>query len=87
MRGAAAGPGAEPAESAAEKTAEPTGGSRAGDGPTPGEPRRDRRRLALTDPLTGRAAEDRPESWGDSAESDADRLSHYTAQRPPHHGG
>lgn len=67
---------------------------RGGDGPGPtdesraakGRSAHPPRRLALTDPLTGRAAEDRPESWGDSAESDVDRLSHYVAQRPPHHG-
>jgi hypothetical protein len=73
--------------------------SEAEDGPQPGvldsgprtaEPeaaRPARRRLSLTDPLTGAAAEDRPESWGDSADSDSDRLRHYVAQRPPHHGG
>lgn len=46
-----------------------------------------RRRLSLGAPLAGTAAEDRPESWGDRGESDADRLAHYRAQRPPHHGG
>jgi hypothetical protein len=50
-------------------------------------PRPRPRRLSLTDPLTGRATEDRPEAWGERAESDDDRLEHYTAQRPPHHGG
>ena len=45
-----------------------------------------RRRLSLTSPLAGAAAEDRPESWGDSPDSDSDRLEHYVAQRPPHHG-
>jgi len=44
-----------------------------------------RRRLTLGDPLAGTAAEDRPESWGERAESDAQRLSHYRSQRPPHH--
>lgn len=46
-----------------------------------------RRRLSLGDPVTGSATEDRPESWGDRTESDSDRLAHYEAQRPPHHGG
>lgn len=45
------------------------------------------RRLALGDPLDGRAAEDRPESWGERGESESDRLAHYRAQTPPHHGG
>ena len=43
--------------------------------------------LSLGDPLNGRATEDRPEAWGERSESDADRLAHYEAQRPPHHGG
>jgi hypothetical protein len=43
--------------------------------------------LSLGDPVSGSATEDRPESWGDHTESDADRLAHYEAQRPPHHGG
>jgi hypothetical protein len=34
-----------------------------------------------------RAGEDRPESWGEQAESDTDRLRFYQQQRPPHHGG
>ncbi len=67
--------------------AEPTEDPRAAAGRPARAPKPARRRLALTDPLTGAAAEDRPESWGDSAESDVDRLSHYVAQRPPHHGG
>jgi hypothetical protein len=78
MTGAAAGRGGDGPE--------PTDGSRAAQGRSAHPPKRAQRRLALTDPLTGRAAEDRPESWGDSAESDVDRLSHYVAQRPPHHG-
>ena len=45
------------------------------------------RRLALGDPLDGRAAEDRPESWGETSESESQRLARYRAQRPPHHGG
>jgi hypothetical protein len=60
------------------------GASRA---PTPAPapvPRRPR--LSLDDPLTGRAAEDRPEGWGERTESDSDQLAHYRAQRPPHHG-
>ena len=44
------------------------------------------RRLVLGDPVPERAGEDRPESWGERSESDADRLAHYQAQRPPHHG-
>lgn len=46
-----------------------------------------RRTLDLGDALESRATEDRPEAWGERAESDADRLAHYDAQRPPHHGG
>ena len=46
-----------------------------------------RGRLRLTGPVPGSAGEDRPESWGDRAESDADRLGFYAEQRPPHHGG
>jgi hypothetical protein len=45
------------------------------------------RRLALGDPLDGRAAEDRPESWGEQGESESDRLAHYRTETPPHHGG
>ena len=45
------------------------------------------RRLALGDPLDGQAVEDRPESWGERSESESERLAHYRAQRPPHHGG
>lgn len=45
------------------------------------------RRLTLGDPLDGRAAEDRPESWGERGESESERLAHYRAQTPPHHGG
>ena len=45
-----------------------------------------RPRLALGDPLARATGADRPESWGDRAESDADRLAHYEQQRPPHHG-
>jgi hypothetical protein len=45
------------------------------------------RRLVLGDPLDGRAAEDRPESWGETSESESQRLARYRAQRPPHHGG
>ncbi len=48
---------------------------------------RDRRTLSVGDPWESRAAEDRPESWGERSESDEDRLAHYEAQRPPHHGG
>ncbi len=44
-------------------------------------------RLRLSDPLEGTAAEDRPESWGERARTDAERLADYEAQRPPHHGG
>jgi hypothetical protein len=43
-------------------------------------------RLSLGDPLDGRASEDRPESWGERGESESDRLDHYRAQTPPHHG-
>jgi hypothetical protein len=50
-------------------------------------PPRPARRLSLEDPVARTAAEDRPEAWGESGESDADRLAHYRAQRPPHHGG
>ncbi|HYN57609.1 MAG TPA: hypothetical protein VES03_10460 [Motilibacterales bacterium] len=45
------------------------------------------RRLSLGDPLDGRAAEDRPESWGERGESEPDRLARYREQTPPHHGG
>ncbi len=45
------------------------------------------RRLSLGDPLDGRAAEDRPESWGERGESESDRLAHYRTETPPHHGG
>ena len=45
------------------------------------------RRLSLGDPLDGPAGEDRPESWGETSESESERLAHYRAQRPPHHGG
>lgn len=45
------------------------------------------RRLSLGDPLDGRAVEDRPESWGETSESESERLARYRAQRPPHHGG
>lgn len=60
-------------------------------GPAPGaDPAETRasgvRRLSLGDPLSGRAAEDRPESWGERSDTDSDRLAHYRAQRPPHHG-
>jgi hypothetical protein len=44
------------------------------------------RRLALDDPVPGRAGEDRPEAWGEQAEGDAERLQFYRQQRPPHHG-
>ncbi len=44
-------------------------------------------RLSLGDPLDGRAAEDRPESWGEHGESESDRLAHYRTETPPHHGG
>jgi hypothetical protein len=44
------------------------------------------RRLSLGDPLDGRAAEDRPESWGERGESESDRLARYRTQTPPHHG-
>jgi hypothetical protein len=44
------------------------------------------RPLSLGDPLDGRASEDRPESWGESGESESDRLAHYRTQTPPHHG-
>ena len=53
-----------------------------GSGLTPGT-----RRLSLGDPLDGRAVEDRPESWGETSESESERLARYRAQRPPHHGG
>jgi len=43
-------------------------------------------RLSLGDPLDGRAVEDRPESWGETSESESERLARYRAQRPPHHG-
>lgn len=46
-----------------------------------------RPRLTLGDPLPARAAEDRPEAWGEQPESEAARQSFYEAQRPPHHGG
>jgi hypothetical protein len=46
-----------------------------------------RARLSLGDPLPARAAEDRPEAWGEQPESEAARRSFYEAQRPPHHGG
>jgi hypothetical protein len=45
-----------------------------------------RRRLSLDDPVSHRAAEDRPESWGDQ-DSDGDREARYVRERPPHHGG
>jgi hypothetical protein len=45
------------------------------------------RPLSLGDPLDGRAAEDRPESWGERGESESDRLAHYRTETPPHHGG
>lgn len=45
------------------------------------------RRLSLGDPVARTAAEDRPEAWGESGDSDAERLAYYRAQRPPHHGG
>ena len=45
------------------------------------------RLLSLGDPLDGRAAEDRPESWGERGESEPDLLAHYREQTPPHHGG
>lgn len=54
--------------------------------PTPAEPV-GKRRLSLGDPLSGVAAEDRPESWGEHDDSDAERLARYLAARPPHHGG
>jgi hypothetical protein len=55
--------------------------------PEPAAPRRPPRpRLALDDPVPGRAGEDRPEAWGESAESDGDRLRFYRQERPPHHG-
>lgn len=44
------------------------------------------RRLSLGDPLDGRAAEDRPESWGEHGESESDRVAHYRRETPPHHG-
>ncbi len=56
-------------------------GAPAGAAPAP------RRALSLDDGWEGAAAEDRPESWGERTESDDDRLAHYRAQRPPHHGG
>lgn len=56
-------------------------GSQAPDAALEGPPR-----LSLDDPVTRVAAEDSPESWGERGESDADRLAHYRAQRPPHHG-
>ncbi len=43
-------------------------------------------RLSLGDPLDGRASEDRPEAWGERSEDESDRLAHYRAQTPPHHG-
>ena len=45
------------------------------------------RRLSLGDPLDGRPAEDRPESWGESGESESERLARYRTETPPHHGG
>jgi len=62
---------------------EDSGPSRAEAEPGAGMPPR----LSLGDPLDGRAAEDRPESWGERGESESDRLAHYQAQTPPHHGG
>lgn len=44
-----------------------------------------RRALRLDAGLEQRAAEDRPESWGDR-ESDAARTQEFLANRPPHHG-
>ena len=41
------------------------------------------RLLSLGDPLDGRAAEDRPESWGERGESESDRLAHYRTRDPP----
>lgn len=43
-------------------------------------------RLSLGDPLEGRAAEDRPESWGERGESESDALARYRTETPPHHG-
>ena len=57
----------------------------ASDGSRPASPAK--RRLSLGDPLDGRAGEDRPESWGETSESESERLARYRAQRPPHHGG
>lgn len=57
------------------------------DEPAPAGARKPVRRLALGDPVARTATEDRPESWGERGESDAERLAHYRAQRPPHHGG
>ena len=58
-----------------------------GDPPHGADPEAKRQpRLSLGDPLRQRASEDRPESWGERNESDDDRLAHYLAQRPPHHG-
>lgn len=54
--------------------------------PAPAAGPASRPRLRLTDPVDGRAVEDRPESWGERPESDRDRLAHYLAARPPHHG-
>ena len=66
-------------EDGAPQESQPSGD---GSGLTPGT-----RRLSLGDPLDGRAVEDRPESWGETSESESERLARYRAQRPPHHGG
>ncbi len=75
--------GGEPGERATRAESRPRGQA--------GESRdhevRARGRLRLSGPVPGSAGEDRPESWGDRAESDADRLGFYAEQRPPHHGG
>lgn len=64
---------------------DPAGDDRSAAHPRPGR-QPAARPLVLGDLLDTRAAEDRPESWGERAESDDDRLAHYLAQRPPHHG-
>ena len=50
-------------------------------------PPRRRHTRPTAHPRQSQADEDRPESWGERADSDADRLAYYEAQRPPHHGG
>jgi hypothetical protein len=66
------------------------GGSDPGPGDGPPDQLADkaapRRKLSLDDPVARRAAEDRPESWGDR-DPEGDREARYVRERPPHHGG